>query len=595
MATADLNDFTQKFEYDQNRRPTVVTDALGHTTKTEYDRDGNPTVQVDQDGNRTLVAYDERSMVKEQRVPHKLVGDAITYRTTRYGYDEVGNQTRVESPRGVDTAAANDFTKVTDYDVLNRVKEQQEPYDPNDTRAEYRTADKTSYAYDKVGNTKEVSAPPSQGEATRAVTSYTYWDNGWSRSSEDRVTSAPSTTTTRSATRPPQGDRCEQRHPADELDVLPDGKQKTQSDDGKGSGTPRKSFTSATTSTRTSPRSGREQRRQDRFYAMSTRGHRMTKVEEKLASTVKTTPATSTSRTTTSRSASTTRRTRLRVRRRDLVSKVVNGKNEGDTDAKTTNWTYTKRAQVLTEKKATATPSATTTSSTRSAPPGREEVQRHDRRQRAHPGVRRQRPTSKDVAKKQNADKQTANLDSTTTTPTTRGTGSASRPRRGTAPAPRYVHDANSTSSSRSSRRQDDVRLRPQPLKSSVTAVTPLRVRRLRSAVAPLLAGTETEKYTYDGFDRTVEHRRPGRDDGIHLRPAGSQQTRKKDGKTTDLTTSADRGSAGREEGGSSARPTSTGRTGSCCRSQIQGRRSFERVPGLQPAHRRRADQRRAV
>ena len=77
-------------------------------------------------------------------MPHKSATATITYRTTRYEYDEVGNQTRVISPRGVDTTDdPNDFATVTVYDALNRVKEQQEPYDADDER--YKTADKTIY------------------------------------------------------------------------------------------------------------------------------------------------------------------------------------------------------------------------------------------------------------------------------------------------------------------------------------------------------------------------------------------------------------------------------------------------------------------
>ncbi len=41
------------------------------------------------------------------------------------------------------------------------------------------------YSYDEVGNKVKVSAPASAGQTTRVDTSYTYFDNGWTKSSSD--------------------------------------------------------------------------------------------------------------------------------------------------------------------------------------------------------------------------------------------------------------------------------------------------------------------------------------------------------------------------------------------------------------------------
>jgi len=87
------------------------------------------------------------------------------------------------SPRGVATATANDFTAERTYDELNRVKEVLTPYDPNDGR--YNTPDRTIYSYDPAGRLEKVSAPPSAGQTVRNNTVFTYWDNGWTRSSTD--------------------------------------------------------------------------------------------------------------------------------------------------------------------------------------------------------------------------------------------------------------------------------------------------------------------------------------------------------------------------------------------------------------------------
>ncbi|MEU4480232.1 DNRLRE domain-containing protein [Micromonospora sp. NPDC023966] len=183
-ATADTADYTTKLAYDQAHRVTKSTDALGKSTSSTYDRDGLVTATIDQLGNTTEVTLDPRGKPSEVKVPHKNDNGTITYRTTRYEYDEVGNQTKVITPRGVATDLdANDFATVTVYDKLNRVKETQSAYDQDDSR--YKTADVTTYQYDAVGRLTTLSAPPSAGQTDRNNTTYTYYDNGWTKSSSD--------------------------------------------------------------------------------------------------------------------------------------------------------------------------------------------------------------------------------------------------------------------------------------------------------------------------------------------------------------------------------------------------------------------------
>ncbi|MEV4755359.1 DNRLRE domain-containing protein [Micromonospora sp. NPDC049559] len=183
-ATTDTADYTTKLEYDWAHRVTRTTDALGKYTSSTYDRDGLVTATTDQLGNTVTTVLDARGRPTEVKVPHEDVAGTITYRTTRYEYDEVGNQTRVISPRGVATTDdPDDFAQVTVYDKLNRVKEVRTAYDKDDAR--YTTADVTTYEYDEVGRLKTLSAPPSSGESVRNDTTYTYFDNGWTRSSGD--------------------------------------------------------------------------------------------------------------------------------------------------------------------------------------------------------------------------------------------------------------------------------------------------------------------------------------------------------------------------------------------------------------------------
>ncbi|MFG2091264.1 DNRLRE domain-containing protein [Spirillospora sp. NPDC048824] len=181
-ATADTGDYTTKYTYDLNHRPKSVIDATGESTSTNYDRDGLPIETIDQENNKTIVSFDARGKPYQVKVPHKDDG-GIVHNTTRYEYDQVGNQTKTITPRGVATAAADDFTYQTVYDELNRVKEQLTAYDPADAR--YNQPDRTLFDYDPVGRMSKVSAPPSQGQMVRNETRYTYFDNGWTRTSSD--------------------------------------------------------------------------------------------------------------------------------------------------------------------------------------------------------------------------------------------------------------------------------------------------------------------------------------------------------------------------------------------------------------------------
>src|SRR5205823_942563 len=130
-----------------------------------------------------LATLDARGKPAEVKVPHSTSGGTITYDITRYEYDQVGNQTKVISPRGAATSAADDFVQQTTYDELNRVKEKLTPYDPNDPN--YNSPDRTVYSYDAAGRLTRVSAPPSNGQTVRNDTTYTYWDNGWPRTTTD--------------------------------------------------------------------------------------------------------------------------------------------------------------------------------------------------------------------------------------------------------------------------------------------------------------------------------------------------------------------------------------------------------------------------
>ncbi|WP_405601325.1 DNRLRE domain-containing protein [Streptomyces sp. NBC_01410] len=179
-ATADTTDYTSKSTFDLNHRVTKVTDAAGKFTTREYDKDSLVVKSTDKEGNTSEVVYDQRGKTIEQRVPYS----GSTLRITKFEYDQMGNTTKVISPRGTATAAVDDFTSRTEYDKLNRPVKQFQPYDPADAR--YNDPNVyTQTTYDAVGRPSRVSAPPSAGQTVRNDTDYTYFDNGWAKTSTD--------------------------------------------------------------------------------------------------------------------------------------------------------------------------------------------------------------------------------------------------------------------------------------------------------------------------------------------------------------------------------------------------------------------------
>ena len=223
-ATSDPDDFTVKYTYDLNHQVLTTTDATGATNSVRYDKDGNAVTQTDPDGNTTETTYDQRSMPAKVRVPRTKDGDSVTYNTTTYEYDQVGNKVKTTDPRGHSTSAV--------YDAVNRVKEQDQAYVADDSQA--NKPDPTYYGYDKVGNQVQVSAPPSNGQQVRNVTTTDYFDNGWIKSSKD----AWDITTTyeyddlgKQASRTFTGDGGSAQRTM-HWTYYPDGKLKSRSDDG---------------------------------------------------------------------------------------------------------------------------------------------------------------------------------------------------------------------------------------------------------------------------------------------------------------------------------------------------------------------------
>ena len=546
MATADSTDYTAKYNYDANHRVIETVDAKGNTTAVSYDRDGNTKSSTDQDGNKTLLSYDERSALIEQKVPYSSANGTITYRTTRYGYDEVGNRTTQVSPRGVDTAEADDpddFTTVTLYDKLNRVREVQQPYDRDDER--FTTPATTIYTYDKVGNPERISAPPSQGESTRNDTVQTFYDTGWVRTSEDvgwniktaykyDLNGAQTSRTVTGAS----------GNPREMLWTYhPDGKKKTQADNGAGSGTARKDFSyeydvNANLTKMSDASTGATV---DTYVISYDPRNQVASVEEKKSGTVKNTTTFSYEP-----NGLLKRRTHdtqiseyTYEPQRDLATEIKNMTSPTDPKPKYTRYTYTKRGQTDTETKGNGNV-VTYAYFLNGAVQSQAEkksagtlVNQHTYEYAAN-GQK-----SKDVSRKQNADNRTAYLDTTTTwtydpqdrvrSVTKTGAGATTES---------YVHDANSNVVTQT---VGDVPTSYNYTKNRLQYATTNGVRatyaydpygRLKTVTA---AETTLESYTYDGFDHVVTNvKNPGNKTTTYkYDPLDRQVERTYGGKTT--------------------------------------------------------------
>jgi len=79
----------------------VTTDPANFTTGRTYDLDGLVISSTDQNNHTTLLTLDPRGGLTQVRAPHDTSGSSIVYDTTQYAYDQVGNRTKVVTPRGV--------------------------------------------------------------------------------------------------------------------------------------------------------------------------------------------------------------------------------------------------------------------------------------------------------------------------------------------------------------------------------------------------------------------------------------------------------------------------------------------------------------
>ena len=190
--TPDAEDLTQQRTYDRNHRVVATIDAAGYANRTQYDLDGRVINQFDADGNKKTMVYDPRGKLTSLSVPHTPTNGATVQRVARYVYDENGNQTKVEHPRGVNTpTSATDFLEEVVYDANNRVVQRKSPFDAADVAdvagVLYVAPANTFYEYDPVGNLARQSEPTfaTTAATARDWSAFSWFDNGAARTSTD--------------------------------------------------------------------------------------------------------------------------------------------------------------------------------------------------------------------------------------------------------------------------------------------------------------------------------------------------------------------------------------------------------------------------
>lgn len=165
---ANPSAYTTSFGYDQDGRPTTVSDPLGHITTTAYDPDGNKTSFTDPDGHKTTYTYDADNEATLVTNP-----DGTTQGTS---FDRDGNVTGQIDGNGHTTA----YT----YDALNRPTIVTDPlgratsytYDPAGLAASLKDANgnTTTYTYDAADELTNIS----YSDGVTPAVSYSYDADG---------------------------------------------------------------------------------------------------------------------------------------------------------------------------------------------------------------------------------------------------------------------------------------------------------------------------------------------------------------------------------------------------------------------------------
>lgn len=185
----DPNGHSTTAVYDDDNRVVAVTDAAGYTSRTRYDADGQVSATIDQAGNPVTYTYTPDGLLKTISTRYTPDGSTNTQTwTTKYGYDQAGNRTRVTHPRSIDHAGeSTPLFEATDYDANNRPIQTRAAFDPSDTtpvtsQVNYTVPIRTHLQYNAFGELKARSRPTRTADPlalpANEWTTYTHWPSG---------------------------------------------------------------------------------------------------------------------------------------------------------------------------------------------------------------------------------------------------------------------------------------------------------------------------------------------------------------------------------------------------------------------------------
>ncbi len=136
------------YDYTPNRSdPPNGINPLSHTTNSVW-KETAPSLVV------TARTFDENFRLSSETMGSQ---DSTVAATTRFGYDDYGNQTSVTDPRGYGLGDPT-YTTLTDYDARNRKKQVSPPAVP------VTGVEKTQWEYDANGNVTKIVRPDSTAE-----------------------------------------------------------------------------------------------------------------------------------------------------------------------------------------------------------------------------------------------------------------------------------------------------------------------------------------------------------------------------------------------------------------------------------------------
>jgi RHS repeat-associated protein len=196
--------YTSRYTYDDGHRQLTETTQAGEgkplrTVTQVYDPNGNVVTEINEDGTRTTSEYTQRDELAKTIETFTKDAQNVSTRdlTTAYGYDLAGNLICEAPPRAWDSGSRCDpqappgsepYTTQYRYDEVDQQVRMDLPTAGNQTRTYIHQA------YDANGNLTMTSLPvvntdPSQVPPDKQTT-YSYWDPGWIRTSDDHIDKA---------------------------------------------------------------------------------------------------------------------------------------------------------------------------------------------------------------------------------------------------------------------------------------------------------------------------------------------------------------------------------------------------------------------